>query len=604
MTNKNLCRIELAITRILWGAIPLMLLLAAGLPQVALAESPVTRIVADTIGLDAPVVEMTWEEVSANGETKKVWVMPEFAAGRHVDSALPGQGGNIVISGHNNQSGEVFRNLNDLENGDIITLYQGETASRYAVVQKMLLKDRGEPPEVRKANARWVGKINEERLTLVSDWPYAGSTHKVIVVAWPADRPAQPAATATTPLPAPTATPQPTSRPTALPTAARPAVSATATVPLNTLPSLTDDPLVAEVEPPTNVDLPQLEESPGPPISRVVAPAIGLNTSVIPVGWRLMERDGVMKNVWEVADFAAGWHRNSKKPGQGGNIVLSGHHNINGQVFRYLVDLQEGDLITLYRGDEPVYYQVSERVILKDQGEPPEVRRENARWIGPTAEERLTLVTCWPFHSNTHRLIVVAKPAPPPDRPLAIDPFSIEQRPAAFAMDTVPLPGSGPSAAVPAPAPPASPITRITADSIKLDVSVVEEGWKIVDRDGSPKKVWDIPENAAGWHKDSKMPGQGGNVVLSGYHNTRGQVFRYIVDLNPGDIVTLHAGDRAYPYQVVDKLILKDAGEPAEVRRENARWIGPINEERLTLVTGWPYTGNTHRVVVIAHPMF
>jgi len=39
------------------------------------------------------------------------------------------------------------------------------------------------------------------------------------------------------------------------------------------------------------------------------------------------------------------------------------------------------------------------------------VRRQNARWIAPTTDERLTLVTCWPYTGNSHRLIIVAKPA-------------------------------------------------------------------------------------------------------------------------------------------------------------------------------------------------
>jgi sortase A len=37
-------------------------------------------------------------------------------------------------------------------------------------------------------------------------------------------------------------------------------------------------------------------------------------------------------------------------------------------------------------------------------------RQENARWVLPSTDERLTLVTCWPPASNTYRLIVVAVP--------------------------------------------------------------------------------------------------------------------------------------------------------------------------------------------------
>jgi LPXTG-site transpeptidase (sortase) family protein len=99
------------------------------------------------------------------------------------------------------------------------------------------------------------------------------------------------------------------------------------------------------------------------------------------------------------------------------------------------------------------------------------------------------------------------------------------------------------------------------------------------------------------------LPGQGGNVVFSGHHNTKGEVFRYLVDIEPGDIVTVYADDKPYRYAVTDKFIVKDKGEPEAVRRENAKWIGPFNEDRLTLVTCWPYNNNTHRLIIIGHPV-
>lgn len=89
----------------------------------------------------------------------------------------------------------------------------------------------------------------------------------------------------------------------------------------------------------------------------------------------------------------------------------------------------------------------------------------------------------------------------------------------------------------------------------------------------------------AGWHKDSKLPQQGGNIVLSGFHNIQGEVFRYIVDLKPGDVLTLYMGNQPYRYKVVDRLILKDKGEPPEVRQQNARWIGQVNEERVAEIS-------------------
>jgi LPXTG-site transpeptidase (sortase) family protein len=147
-----------------------------------------------------------------------------------------------------------------------------------------------------------------------------------------------------------------------------------------------------------------------------------------------------------------------------------------------------------------------------------------------------------------------------------------------------------------------SPPTRIVAESINLDAPVVETGWQDVVRDGVPTKVWVVADYAAGWHQNSMLPGQGGNIVLSGHHNIKGEVFRYIVDLEVNDTVSLYVGEQRYDYVVNDKFIVKDKGEPESVRRANAKWIGPFNEERLTLVTCWPYNNNTHRVIVIARP--
>jgi len=76
------------------------------------------------------------------------------------------------------------------------------------------------------------------------------------------------------------------------------------------------------------------------------------------------------------------------------------------------VDLKPGDEITLYVEDKPYTYYVAQTMILPEKGQPLETRRENARWIMPTVDERVTLVTCWPYTNNTHRVIVVAAPMP------------------------------------------------------------------------------------------------------------------------------------------------------------------------------------------------
>ena len=175
-------------------------------------------------------------------------------------------------------------------------------------------------------------------------------------------------------------------------------------------PTSTPGPAVSPTKGPTS---PASSTRPAPataPPDRIVGPAIGLDALVVPVGWKTVEENGQKVTEWEVADYAAGWHKTSAYPGNVGNTVISGHHNIRGEVFRYVVNLEPGDILDLYVGQTAYRYIVTEKYILKEKGMPPEVRQENARWIAPTDDERLTLVTCWPYTNNTHRVVVVAKP--------------------------------------------------------------------------------------------------------------------------------------------------------------------------------------------------
>ena len=110
-------------------------------------------------------------------------------------------------------------------------------------------------------------------------------------------------------------------------------------------------------------------------------------------------------------EFAAGWHEGSAPLGNIGNTVISGHHNAFGKVFEHLVDLEIGDSIILLSGPKQFDYIIANRMILPEKDEPLEVRLNNGRWILQSNDERLTLVTCWPEKSNTHRLILVAVPA-------------------------------------------------------------------------------------------------------------------------------------------------------------------------------------------------
>lgn len=144
------------------------------------------------------------------------------------------------------------------------------------------------------------------------------------------------------------------------------------------------------------------------PPTRIVVEANGLDAPVVSIGW-VVSADG-MTTEWQTADFAAGFHIDSALPGRVGNTVLSGHHNIKGEVFERLHELQRGEIIILFVGDAVYEYRIVDRFILLERGASEEQRRQNAHWIAPTSDNRLTLVTCWPDNDNSHRVIVVARP--------------------------------------------------------------------------------------------------------------------------------------------------------------------------------------------------
>lgn len=149
----------------------------------------------------------------------------------------------------------------------------------------------------------------------------------------------------------------------------------------------------------------------GQPI-QIEIPAIDVEAPVIEVGLQpFTTTNGSRYYQWEVpTGYLAGWHDNSARLGQPGNTVLNGHHNIYGEIFRDLVDLEVGDNLILYDQERRYVYRITETKILPERGQPLSVRRENAQWMAPTDDERVTLITCWPYTDNSHRVVVVAKP--------------------------------------------------------------------------------------------------------------------------------------------------------------------------------------------------
>ncbi|MCS6888374.1 MAG: sortase [Chloroflexus sp.] len=205
--------------------------------------------------------------------------------------------------------------------------------------------------------------------------------------------------------------------PTAPATAGNPTVSAeNASATTGTLSQINSGLLISEPPDPVRAEWVATVE-------RLVIPAIRVDFKVIEVGWETIEENGQLISVWQVAEYAVGQHRGSANPGEGDNIVLAGHVGGYGRVFKDLFYLKPGDEVIVYSRGQPYRYIVSERIIVDEEGVPPEQRLANARYIAPTGYEVVTMVTCWPPSGPDkfkQRVIVRALPVQATDNGTAL----------------------------------------------------------------------------------------------------------------------------------------------------------------------------------------
>jgi len=101
-------------------------------------------------------------------------------------------------------------------------------------------------------------------------------------------------------------------------------------------------------------------------------------------------------------------------------MVVSGHHNTKGEVFRQVSGVglsgnpfDQGDTIVVVSEDGREFaYRVVRWDRFREEGATAEEALQHARYLEPTQTATLTLVTCWPYESNTHRVIIVAQLIP------------------------------------------------------------------------------------------------------------------------------------------------------------------------------------------------
>lgn len=143
---------------------------------------------------------------------------------------------------------------------------------------------------------------------------------------------------------------------------------------------------------------------------RLVIPSLNIDVGVRSVGLMPVVINDQRYFQWQVPrGYEVGWHNTSAALGQPGNTVLNGHNNIYGEIFRDLIEVEVGQQIILYDDERAYTYEVFHQELLPENGQPLAVRTENAKWVEATIDERITLVSCWPYATNAYRLVVVAK---------------------------------------------------------------------------------------------------------------------------------------------------------------------------------------------------
>jgi len=107
----------------------------------------------------------------------------------------------------------------------------------------------------------------------------------------------------------------------------------------------------------------------------------------------------VQGDSWEQLKKGVGQYIGSTDPGQPGNMVLSAHNDVYGEIFRHLDELQPGDQIIIYTLQHSFIYAVSETQIVK----PTDVEV-----MASTPDPTLTLISCYPYMVDNKRIIVRA----------------------------------------------------------------------------------------------------------------------------------------------------------------------------------------------------
>ena len=118
------------------------------------------RLQIPKLNKDVPVVEGDGPEQLKKG------------VGHYIYSANPGESGNVVLSAHNDIHGEIFRDLDQLEAGDLVIIFSERQSYTYVVEEVLIVK----PTQV-----EFLESTQSSTATLISCYPYLVDNKRIVV---------------------------------------------------------------------------------------------------------------------------------------------------------------------------------------------------------------------------------------------------------------------------------------------------------------------------------------------------------------------------------------------------------------------------------------
>jgi sortase A len=128
--------------------------------------------------------------------------------------------------------------------------------------------------------------------------------------------------------------------------------------------------------------------TPGPEQAiRIQIPALGVDAPIV-------QGDG-----WDQLKKGVAQHIGTPNPGSNGNLILSAHNDVFGEIFRDLDKLKTGDQVILFTDQRTFTYIVRQSQI---------VEPTQTEVMSQTKEAVVTLISCYPYMVDNQRIVITA----------------------------------------------------------------------------------------------------------------------------------------------------------------------------------------------------